>query len=85
VDLLTKQMGLDRPVLVRYVDYLAALASGDLGYSTRFKLPVKDVIFKHLANTRSWRRSRSRASCRCRPCSASWPACVRLRGSTASS
>src|SRR5499427_1706873 len=51
VDLLTKQMGLDRPVLVRYVDYLRALASGDLGYSTRFKLPVKDVLFKHLANT----------------------------------
>src|SRR5499426_366195 len=51
VDLLTKQMGLDRPVLVRYVDYLRALASGDLGYSTRFKLPVRDVIFKHLANT----------------------------------
>jgi peptide/nickel transport system permease protein len=51
VDLLTTQMGLDRPVLVRYVDYLGALASGDLGYSTRFKLPVRDVIFKHLANT----------------------------------
>src|SRR5213594_1178841 len=51
VDLLTKQMGLDRPVLVRYVDYMRALAAGDLGYSARFKLPVRDVIFKHLANT----------------------------------
>src|SRR5262245_58407808 len=51
VDLLTKQMGLDRPVLVRYVEYLGALATGDLGYSTRFKLPVREVIFKHLANT----------------------------------
>jgi peptide/nickel transport system permease protein len=51
VDLLTKQMGLDRPVLVRYVEYLGAVASGDLGYSTRFKLPVREVIFKHLANT----------------------------------
>jgi peptide/nickel transport system permease protein len=51
VDLLTKQMGLDRPVLVRYVDYLRALAAGDLGYSARFKLQVRDVIFKHLANT----------------------------------
>ena len=51
VDLLTRQMGLDRPVLVRYVDYLGALAYGDLGYSTRFKLPVREVIFKHLANT----------------------------------
>src|SRR6266566_1599681 len=51
VDLLTQQMGLDRPVFVRYVDYLGALASGDLGYSARFKAPVTDVIFKHLANT----------------------------------
>src|SRR5215813_11612944 len=51
VDLLTRQMGLDRPVLVRYVEYLGALATGDLGYSTRFKLPVREVIFKHLANT----------------------------------
>src|SRR5262245_48900381 len=51
VDLLTKQMGLDRPVLVRYVDYLGAVARGDLGYSARYKLPVREVIFKHLANT----------------------------------
>jgi len=51
VDHLTKQMGLDRPVLVRYVDYVRAAATGDLGYSTRFKLPVKDVLFRHLANT----------------------------------
>jgi peptide/nickel transport system permease protein len=51
VDLLTTQMGLDRPVLVRYVDYVRAAATGDLGYSTRFKLPVKDVLFRHLANT----------------------------------
>src|SRR3989442_5221622 len=50
VDLLTKQMGLDRPVLVRYVDYMRALAAGDLGYSARFKLPVRDVIFKHRAS-----------------------------------
>src|SRR5262245_5958680 len=51
VELLTKQMGLDRPLLVRYVDYLRAAASGDLGYSARYKLPVKDVLGKHLANT----------------------------------
>ena len=43
VDLLTKQMGLDRPVLVRYVEYVKTLASGDLGYSTRFKLPEGPV------------------------------------------
>ena len=51
VDVLTKQMGLDRPLLVRYGDYLRAAATGDLGYSARYKLPVKDVIAKHLANT----------------------------------
>ena len=30
VDILTKQMGLDRPVLVRYVEYVGKLLSGDL-------------------------------------------------------
>jgi len=51
VDILTKQMGLDRPVLVRYAEYVGKVARGDLGDSTRFKLPVREVLFKHLANT----------------------------------
>ena len=51
VDHLTRQMGLDRPLIVRYADYLGRMASGDLGYSTRFKLPVADVLGKHLRNT----------------------------------
>src|ERR671934_101201 len=44
VDLLTTQMGLDRPLLVRYVDYVRAVVSGDLGQSARFKVPVRDVV-----------------------------------------
>ena len=44
VDLLTRQLGLDRPLPVRYAEYLGKAAIGDLGYSARFKLPVKDVI-----------------------------------------
>src|SRR5437773_3963960 len=44
-------MGLDRPVLVRYVEFLGKIASGDLGNSTRFKVPVKDIIWTRLANT----------------------------------
>jgi peptide/nickel transport system permease protein len=51
VDVLTRQLGLDRPLAVRYVEYLGKAATGDLGYSARFKLPVKDVIGKHLRNT----------------------------------
>jgi peptide/nickel transport system permease protein len=48
---LTREMGLDRPVLVRYLDWLGALLSGDLGYSTRFKVPVSEIMFDRLANT----------------------------------
>src|SRR5262249_34440050 len=51
VDILFKQMGLDRPVLVRYLDYIGHILSGDLGTSTRFRVPVKDIIFDRLANT----------------------------------
>src|SRR5947208_15052814 len=51
VDLLTTQMGLDRPLLVRYVEYVRAVLSRDLGQSTRFKAPVRDVIARHLAYT----------------------------------
>lgn len=51
VELLTKQMGLDRPLLVRYADYVGRLASGDLGYSTRFKVPVSQIIWRRLGNT----------------------------------
>ncbi|HEU5194136.1 MAG TPA: ABC transporter permease [Methylomirabilota bacterium] len=51
VDALTKKLGLDRPVLVRYVEYLGKAAVGDLGYSARYKAPVREVIGKHLKNT----------------------------------
>src|SRR5258708_36445105 len=52
VAILSKEMGLDRPVLVRYFEYIGHLASGDLGYSTRFKVPVSAIIFDRLAHTR---------------------------------
>ena len=51
VDILTRDMGLDRPVLVRYVEFLGKLARGDLGTSTRFKVPVRDIIWSRLGNT----------------------------------
>ena len=51
VDALTKRLGLDRPLLVRYAEYLGKVARGDLGYSARFKAPVREVIGKHLRNT----------------------------------
>jgi len=51
VALLTTEMGLDRPVLVRYVEYVGKLLTGDLGYSTRFKVPVSAIVFDRMANT----------------------------------
>jgi len=51
VDALTQRLGLDRRLLVRYAEYLGKVARGDLGYSARYKAPVREVIGKHLANT----------------------------------
>ena len=51
VEALTRKLGLDRPVLVRYAEYLGRAAVGDLGTSARYKAPVRDVIARHLVNT----------------------------------
>ncbi len=44
-------MGLDRPVHVRYVRWMTALAQGDLGYSFTRNRPVLDIIKEILPNT----------------------------------
>ncbi len=51
VDLLTERLGLNRPLLSRYVEYLGKLVSGDLGHSLRFKVPVKSILGDRLKNT----------------------------------
>jgi peptide/nickel transport system permease protein len=51
IELLTRQLRLDRPLVVRYADFVGHLATGDLGYSTRFKVPVKDIIWSRLGNS----------------------------------
>jgi peptide/nickel transport system permease protein len=51
VDLLTERLGLDRPVIVRYFEWLGNILRGDLGLSTRFKEPVNDILWDRLGNT----------------------------------
>jgi len=51
VDLLTERLGLNRPLLPRYVEYLGKLVSGDLGQSLRFKAPVTEILGDRLKNT----------------------------------
>jgi peptide/nickel transport system permease protein len=51
VDILTEQMGLNRPVVVRYGEWLGNTLTGDLGYSTLYKTEVNAIIWDRLGNT----------------------------------
>jgi len=51
VELLTEEMGLNRPVFIRYFEWIGQVLSGDLGYSTRYKTEVNNIIWGRLYNT----------------------------------
>ena len=46
-----KELGLDKPVKERFVDYIKDISKGDLGKSIVMKRPVKDMIFEVFPNT----------------------------------
>jgi peptide/nickel transport system permease protein len=48
---LREEMGLNRPAIVRYFDWLGGLVQGDLGTSLATKRPVADMIESRLWNT----------------------------------
>jgi peptide/nickel transport system permease protein len=48
---LRERTGLDRPFMVRYVNWLGKVARGDLGYSFVESEPVDELIWDHLQNT----------------------------------
>lgn len=48
---LQKQMGLDQPLLLRYLHWLAAIAHGDLGQSYTYGVPVAGLVAERLAVT----------------------------------
>lgn len=45
------EQGYDQPLLVQYGRWLSELARGDLGYSTFYHRPVRDVVVDHLPRT----------------------------------
>ena len=51
VELLTRKLGLDRPLLVRYVEWIGNALKGDFGESLRYREPVLQVLGTHLVNT----------------------------------
>ena len=46
-----RELGLDRPLLTRYFEWLGGLATGDFGTSWANKASVNEQLFKRLSNT----------------------------------
>ncbi|MEM9148407.1 MAG: ABC transporter permease [Pseudomonadota bacterium] len=46
-----RNLGLDQPIYIQYVQYLGRLSEGDLGHTIRGGQPVLDVILQRLPNT----------------------------------
>lgn len=51
VEALSKELGLDKPLLVQFVNYIFGIFSGDLGTSFVHRAPVLDLLVTRLPNT----------------------------------
>lgn len=51
VERVRSRLGLDRPILIQYVNYLADIPQGKLGYSGVYRGDVAPVIVRHLPPT----------------------------------
>ena len=40
-----------RPIYVRYIEWITGVLQGDFGHSTRFNVPVSEMLWPRLANT----------------------------------
>ncbi len=53
VEALTKELGLDKPLYIRYFDWITGLLRGDLGTSYRYQIPVTELIANRIPTTLS--------------------------------
>jgi peptide/nickel transport system permease protein len=51
VERLRSLYGLDQPTYVRYANWVATIAKGDLGYSRTYRIPVSEILAPKLWNT----------------------------------
>jgi peptide/nickel transport system permease protein len=49
VEALTRELGLDRPIYLQYLDWLGQIMTGDFGYSFTSRTPVLDLVVPALA------------------------------------
>ena len=51
VDTLNHQLGVDRPVVVQYLDWIWSFLHGDMGDSLQYQVPVWDLLEESLINS----------------------------------
>ncbi len=51
IEAIRRNLGLDRPVVVRYFDYLGGLFMGDFGRSYNKRQPAFDIVMERIPNT----------------------------------
>ncbi len=51
LELMREAMGLNRPLIVQFAEYIGNVLTGDLGYSFRFRQPALDIILEKLPIT----------------------------------
>jgi peptide/nickel transport system permease protein len=51
VDLLNHQLGVDRPIVVQYLDWIWNFLHGDMGNSLQYQVPVWDLLQPALVNS----------------------------------
>ena len=51
IEAIRRNLGLDRPVVIRYFDYLGGLFIGDFGRSYNKRQPAFDVVMERIPNT----------------------------------
>src|SRR6185503_1210792 len=51
IDLIRKQYGFDRPLVVQYFDWLGRAATGNFGDSFYFRTPVSGIVWERMPTT----------------------------------
>ena len=51
LEVLRNKLGLDRPVVIRYLSYMKNLMTGDMGRSITYDVPISSLIFSRLQVT----------------------------------